>query len=437
MKKRNNKFIIFIISLLLLLMGGLFSTFFETNEKLHFALLREGEANLERDTSHIPLSKESKTQLVPGDIIHTLGKDSLVTIAWGDGSMTRLGGDSSLRIDTAIVSNDLSEIKISFELLSGKTWSNVTSFFGEESYFIETFNDHEAAVRGTTFDVDTLKQYIYVTNHEVLLSSPEGEKIVIGEKKPFSLEDFSFITLLDFIKNYKDQSWQDLNKKLDKLQLEELKKIIAENLQGAEKFLELEKLQNLGNPKDYLSQLSGIEQQELYKKLLQEYQNIHFANSDTPDLLGKKLELKEWLLLTANEENKKLLMQSIIYDVKEVIQLENPFHFEKILDILSENNDILEKLNTSFGEIIQINKLSDELTLVIHSKLDNLKEFISETDFSKIPELSIEKLKKLQNSTDESFQKFMNSNINVETMRKIQNSTGDNIKDTFNSLFQK
>lgn len=84
------------------------------------------------------LEKESKYILAPGDKI-SVGQESLALIEWGDGSLTRLGENTKISIEENQVSRDYTKINISFELIAGKTWSNVVSFLGEESSFTQTF----------------------------------------------------------------------------------------------------------------------------------------------------------------------------------------------------------------------------------------------------------------------------------------------------------
>jgi tRNA A37 threonylcarbamoyladenosine biosynthesis protein TsaE len=75
----------------------------------------------------------------PGDVVRTIGKESLALIEWGDGSMTRLAGNTRISITRNDVSPDQTLIDISFELFSGKTWSQVVSFISEDSSFTQQF----------------------------------------------------------------------------------------------------------------------------------------------------------------------------------------------------------------------------------------------------------------------------------------------------------
>jgi len=78
-------------------------------------------------------------------------------------------------------------------------------------------------VRGTIFDIDLTKEYIYVLDHQISLSDNTGEDILIQADKPFSLNTFSFLNLETFIKTIKNQAWEDLNQKYDTVYLNQLK----------------------------------------------------------------------------------------------------------------------------------------------------------------------------------------------------------------------
>jgi hypothetical protein len=98
-------------------------------------------------------------------------------------------------------------------------------------------------------------------------------------------------------------------------------------------------------------------------------------------LLTKKLELKEILILTASDKNKEYLIQSTIYDIKEVFKTNNALQFQKLLDIFIENRSILDKLNLNLSELLSFTRISEEFNLVIHSRLDILKNAFSNVQF--------------------------------------------------------
>jgi hypothetical protein len=437
MKKIKNKFIIIIITFLVTIIWIIFIQNINNSWNTSSVILRDGWAQITRNNELIVLDVKRQYSLTNWDVVKTLTPDSLLIITWWDWSITRLWWNSSIQINTVNIASDLSEIQISFELISWRTWSNVTSFFWEESYFLETFNDHEAAVRGTTFDIDLNKEFLYVTSHAIELKNNMWETIKISESKPFSIKSFSFIPLIDYIKNYKDQKWQNLNKGLDKLHFEDLKNIMLNNLESTGEFLQLEKIKNNLDINKYISELNIEEKSKLYNNLLEEYQSIHFANAETPELLTKKIELKEVLILTASDKNKKHLIQSTVYDIKEVFKTNNALQFKKILDIFIDNKDTLNNLNLDVKELLSFKNISKEFNLVVRSKLDILKNTFSNIQFWDLPKISEEQIKTLLSSWDEAIKSFLDSNIDGTKLLDIKNKASWWLENILNTLFKK
>ena len=388
MKKIKNKFIITVITLLTFVLTIFFIK--NTNQNLDSqAILKSWIANITRNENIINLTENISFILNNWDTITTSWKESLLIIQWWDWSVTRLWGDSSIIINETIINKDLSNIKISFELLAWKTWSNVTSFFWEESYFHQTFQDNEAAVRWTIFNVDLVSELLYVSSHSVSLTTSSWDNIIINENKPFSLIDFDFISLIDFIKNYKDEQWKKVNSELDKIYFEKLKNIINENLKITWEFLQLENISNKVNNIKNIDLLDNIEKNEIYNDLLWEYQKIHFANADTPDLLTLKLELKEAMLNFASKDNQEHLIVSTIYDIKEVKKTNNPFQFQTIINIFSENKETLDNLNIYFPDIINIENLSEDFNAVLNKEIDKMKSLVTPDKIQVIKNLKV------------------------------------------------
>ena len=388
MKKIKNKFIITVITLLTFVLTIFFIK--NTNQNLDSqAILKSWIANITRNENIINLTENISFILNNWDTITTSWKESLLIIQWWDWSVTRLWGDSSIIINETIINKDLSNIKISFELLAWKTWSNVTSFFWEESYFHQTFQDNEAAVRWTIFNVDLVSELLYVSSHSVSLTTSSWDNIIINENKPFSLIDFDFISLIDFIKNYKDEQWKKVNSELDKIYFEKLKNIINENLKITWEFLQLENISNKVNNIKNIDLLDNIEKNEIYNDLLWEYQKIHFANADTPDLLTLKLEIKEAMLNFASKDNQEHLIVSTIYDIKEVKKTNNPFQFQTIINIFSENKETLDNLNIYFPDIINIENLSEDFNAVFNKEIDKMKSLVTPDKIQVIKNLKV------------------------------------------------
>jgi hypothetical protein len=125
MRKTGNKFIIFVILGIIWITGvTLYSSFFNSPSRDSFVILLNGKAMLNQKM----LEWDTRNKLQVWDSLRTIWEKSLAVIEWWDGSVTRLWGDSRLTIGELRVSDNLWKINISFELLNGKTWSNVISF---------------------------------------------------------------------------------------------------------------------------------------------------------------------------------------------------------------------------------------------------------------------------------------------------------------------
>jgi|GEM_PF-1298326 len=101
---------------------------------------------------------------------------------------------------------------------------------GEKSYFNMYFNNLEAGVRGTTFDVDLEKAFIYVKDHELSLKKQNGEQFIIAEEKPFSLTTFSFVELQAFLTSLSDKAWEEMNANLDNEWMKKLQEKALESM---------------------------------------------------------------------------------------------------------------------------------------------------------------------------------------------------------------
>ncbi len=431
MKKIKNKFIVFIIFILSAVVW--FLLFSPSNKNLDSSVtLKSWEAIILQNASEVNLVENMPVILTAWDTLKTLSEESLAIIKWWDGSVTRLWGIWELIVEEDFVSYDKTQINIKFDLLAGKSWSNVLNYIPTDSHFIQTFNDHEAAVRGTIFDINLDKQYVYVTDHLVNITKPNGETVKVWENKPFSLEKWDFISLLEFIQNFKDGTWTNINKNLDKLRLEDLQAEMLNTLQAWIWFIEYENITKNNDIAQYIRNLNSDEKRKKYRELLSEYQNLHFANAKTPELLDEKIKIKQVLVELADEENKERLMQSTLYDLDEVFKTNNPLSFERIIQMFETQNEVIEKLKISLPDTLKFDRLSDEFTVVLQSRLETMKQKFDNVDFNTIPTITPEMLKNLQNSADQKVQDFLNNTLDPEAIKNFWNSAFD----TFNSLFK-
>ncbi|MFK7779540.1 MAG: FecR domain-containing protein [Candidatus Gracilibacteria bacterium] len=365
MLKIKNKFIIFIILIIVLVIfTGVLKSFYEKNiDRDSYVLLLKGKAILNDSL----LKLNNKQKVYTGDSVRTVGKTALAVVEWGDGSVTRLGGDTSIKIDELYVSDDAGKINIGFRLLNGKSWSNVVSFFGKDSYFKEYFRDSEAAVRGTIFNLDLNLNYLHVIDHKVEVSN-SGKIIVVDQNKPFNIRTFNFIALENFIKTLRDDAWESINSKIDIEFFEGLKTQLNNDIDKLNSFRDIKISEVL---------VDSEKREELYNELLSDYQKLNFIKSENIELFKTKLEIKDILIKLANNENKNILINSTLYDLKDTIQKKEYSSISAITSILADNKDVIG--NIDFREYFKGDFVSEDLKTILKDDLSNLKNIFGDT----------------------------------------------------------
>jgi len=338
-EKLKNKFIFIIILAILSILWIQYLLKPEIDTNTYLVLIK-WEVSIDTNI----LKKEDRKKLEIWNIIITK-KDSACIIEWWDWSLTRLWENSKVEIQELNIKKDLSKINLQFKLINWKTWSNVVSYLWEESYFKQNFEDIEAAVRWTVFDVNLNNDYVYVANHEVAVKKDNKTKI-ISENNAFSISQFSFIKIEEFIKNVVDKEWLEENAKLDNKFLNNLKKDLSEKI-------DLENIDEILN------------KNKTYKELLSEYQKLNFISASDSELFEIKNRLKNKLIEIAPDKEKQNLIKYSIYDLKDALNLDtidsktketiknitklvwnNSWDLEKILwKKYSEFENILDKLD--------------------------------------------------------------------------------------------
>lgn len=364
MPKIKNKFIIFVILIITLILSiWIFQSFYKKNVDVDsYVILLKWQAILNSDL----LELNNKQLLSVWDTVRTIWKSSLAVLEWWDGSLTRLWGDSSIKIEELYVSNDIWTINIWFKLLSGKSWSNIISFLWEDSYFKEFFRDSEAAARWTIFAVDLNNDYLSVTDHKVELIN-NWKTVVVEEKKPFNIRTFKFIDLEKFITELKDNAWESINAKIDEEFFAWLKTKLSNDINELNKFRDIDIVTVLNNPE---------KKEELYNKLLWDYQKFNFIKSDDKELFTTKLELKEKLVKLADDKNKNILIENTLYDFKDIISKKEYSNIGLVTWLLSDNKEFL--WNIDFKEYFTWNVIPEDLKNILKDDLGDLKNIFWE-----------------------------------------------------------
>ena len=357
MLKIKNKFIIFIISLIVLIISSwILKSYidYKTNSA-SFAILVNWEATINNDV----LNLNTKIKLHLWDNIKTIGEESLLVLEWWDGSITRLWWNTSVKIEELYVSNDNWIINISISLVNWKTWSNIVSFLWDWSHFKEFFRDNEAAVRWTIFNIDLDKNYLNVVDHKVTLTNTEWTEFLINENNILDISNFSFLALDDFIKSFKDINWEKSNNLIDKDLFAWLKIELYKELDDINKFKDI-------NLKNILSDVNA--KKDLYNELLNDYQKLNFIKPDEEELFKTKLELKATLIKLANNTNKTKLVENTLYDFKEIVDLEEFWNLDYLIKILSDNKELL--IDFELEEYLDIESIPESIQNSIFKDLD-------------------------------------------------------------------
>jgi len=374
MKKIKNKFIITIIVLISILLSyWTYLSFIKTNiDRNSYIVLITGEAYLNWNKLKLEKKEKLNSSTEKKDKIKTIWKDSLAIIEWWDWSLTRVWWNSELEVFEHNIDKNLAKINISFKLLKWKTWSNVISFIWDWSYFNQYFADKNAAVRGTIFEVNLEKSYLYVDKHEVKITDSHWKEKIIKEKTPFDIKNFSFLSLEEFILEIKDKTWEELNKKLDIEFFNKLKENLEKNLDIIIKKAN-EDIWDITN-------LTEEKRKHAYDEVLKNYQKINFISSEDKEIFKIKNSYRSNLIdLSSTTNNKKSLVLNTLYDFKDSISNKNYSWLKENLKILWENKNLLKELDIDFNNYFDVNIFKQINSLPSDLK-DSFDDFIYDLD---------------------------------------------------------
>lgn len=421
MQKIKNKFIILIILILISIIWYLVFNSYLNKNKLNYSYVTLIEWNALLNESNLEL--DIKELLNIWDFLETKWKDSKAIIEWWDGSLTRLWWNTSLKIEEMYVSSDVSKLNIAFELFNWKTWSNVISFLWEDSYFKEYFNDNVAAARWTIFNVDLENDYIYVSEHNINYTDNKWNKILIKEKTPFDINNSVIIKLESFIRNIKDKDFEKFNLNKDNEFFNLLKEDIKKNLWNLLKIEDIDLVYNLNND----------QKEELYNKLLSDYQKIHFIKPDEKDLFEHKIDLKNKLIILAWDENKQRLVENTLYDFNNVIKMKEYENIEDIIFILNKNKELLDKIN--LNNYIQFPSfIPEDLKNIFEKNILDIRDIFWD-NIGKIKNIDLNtikgNIKNINNNAQDSIHEWLNQT------KKVHDNAKGFIQGLLDSLFNK
>lgn len=384
MLKNKPKFIYFVIIFIvtIIFIWAFSAIFFRWVDRNTYVELISGKWYL----NDIPLDIWKREKVSKKDVIETKTEDSMAIIEWWDWSLTRLWGNTRILVEEEFVSKNKNEINILFSLESGKTWSNVISFMWEDSYFKQKFNDTEAAVRWTIYAVDLEKNYLFVEKHKVELKNEEIWNLEISENKPYDILEFKFIWFEDFIKFFKDYKFFEINQALDKQYFLALLKNIERNMDEFSDFAFKE-----------IKNLSDVEIEKLYKEFLEKYQELNFISpNNSPELFDLKIKIKEKMLSLANENEKKIILKTLNYDLKDIFDSKQFYGFENIINILNENKEFINI--ETMKEYFDIFNIKFEIWETIDVLIDNFnKNIVNTLEWKKFEDSFVKTIKEQKN----------------------------------------
>lgn len=351
-----------------------------------YVMLVDGSATLATSWEKKILQLNKKEKIIDGDVINTLSK-SLAVIEWWDKSITRLWENTRVVIKENFVSEDLSKMNISFELLKWKTWSNVISIFSWDSYFKQEVKWVSAAVRGTVFEANYDNEYMLVHKHALKLTNSDWETKEIVPGQAFSLKTFS----IEDIKEILDDTFQKINKQLDDEYMKQLRENFLISLQETNPLNLIERLSTENkalrilldeNPKQNFDAFLGSLDDENKKKVLWYlntlWQSVNFENGENSTLYNLKLNTRENLVENSTDEQyKETLVRYTMYDLADLLHFEN-FDTDMLQDTLGFLNTNKEYVN---NESSYTKAISDILLLNGENiNLESLKQKISDID---------------------------------------------------------
>jgi hypothetical protein len=401
MKKLKNKFIIWVISVITIIVGIQVFIAYSNNQRDTHSYLTNLKGSVQINEESLLL--DAKQRIHAGDKI-SVGEKSLALVEWWDGSLTRLGENTKISVEENQVSQDYTKIQISFDLISGKTWSNVVSFLGNESYFTQSFQGIEAGVRGTVFDVDLEKDFIKVSDHQVVLTNKQGETLLVEEDKPVKISSWILINLQEFITSFQDIAWENLNIQSDTNYLTQLKGELEKSLKQTQRFLffldfispKYRILHFLDTKESYteiaqlLESLPEKKLPEVYKAVYSRYQDFNFVQSKDFEFYKRKVFYKKALLfLTPNETEKENLIQATIFDLENITQSEAWEWLQETFEILLEHKEVLQKINIQNIEWV-IDMLPESMKTVFQNEFKFLENILKIQKGSiSLPEISL------------------------------------------------
>ncbi len=387
-KIRGNIFLISITIIACIILSQVYIAYSHNKTDTNsYVRLVKGRASLNETL----LSLGTRERIHAWDSIMTF-PDSLAVIEWWDGSLTRLWSQTKVTIQQEQISQDYTEIHISFDLLAGKTWSQVISFIGKDSSFKQSFSGIEAGVRGTVFDVDLENNFVRAGSHNISLQDTSGKTLELQQWEILDIQHFSLVELSKFIKNMEDRAWSKLNNGLDAEYIKTLKMQLNQRLQENTFFVflldfispkyrilrDLSRGESYEKIQKYIAKVPQSKKESVYKAVLSEYQKMNFVHAGDYEFYKRKLLYKKALVdLASNSEDIDRLLETTSYDFRDIAKQKLTQWLEETLRFMDTASELLPEKRFELPKV-NLDYLPKDMT---QSLLQNFQSF----DFQNIP----------------------------------------------------
>lgn len=126
----------------------------------------------------------------------------------------------------------------------------------------------------------------------------------------------------------------------------------------------------------------------MYDRVRILYQSINYAGVESEEFKNKVYLRKVLFLLSDNEDDKKALTLSSVYDVQEMLQSKNYTFLVDTMRDLKTSQEYLKGLNIDPSQLFKTAPIvPDDIKALIQEKIGNIKDF-------QIPTLDINKINK-------------------------------------------
>lgn len=374
-----------------------------------------------------PVSKDERYIISEGDIIRTWDSWRAL-IEWGDGSLTRIGENSQLRIDSADVNVERTFINIRFELLSWRTWSNVVSFLGSDSSFTQKIEWLDAGVRGTIFEVDMESWFIHVSEHVLELTNPQGDILILSNQTPFDIISWVFIDFDEFVTSFQDIAWAEFNKVSDIQYRQELLTNLQSSIERNNPFLkimewifphyrilyELDTSEEFTRTEELIENLSERWIQRTKSLIESRYQDFNFLTPDQENLYARKIRYQKALLILSDD---RLFQQDILersmLDLQSSINFWNTREVEILTSLLESYDDVIPHIDSHFVDTV-FGWLWEEFW----NEFQRTKDIIEDIFQIDISQISIESPADILDSASGTIENFLEDNF-WDTIRNL------------------